>query len=143
MIPAPIDFQPLQKALSQLNEAITFWQDRAEGDPLKPHLRSAVIQSFEFTYELALRTVRRVLVERSASADLIRDLSFSDLLRSALDAGLPTDLTAWRRWRDLRNSTSHTYDEERAQAVVIEVPEFAAQVSVLLASLTLLVTGGD
>ena len=97
MTPAPVDFNPLRNALAQLAEAIVFWQDRAEGDPLKPHLRSAVIQSFEFTYELALRTLRRVLVERSESADLIKDLSFSDLIRSALDAGLPSDLIAWRR----------------------------------------------
>lgn len=143
MAPSSIDFSPLRKALVQLTEAISFWQDRAVGDPLKPHLRSAVIQSFEFTYELALRTMRRVLIERSASAALIQDLSFSDLIRSALDAGLPTDLTVWRRWRDLRNSTSHTYDGERAQAVVIEVPEFARQVTVLLASLTTLMEGGN
>ena len=143
MTRAPIDFNPLRNALLQLNEAIVFWQNLAQGDPLQPHLRSAVIQSFEFTYELALRTVRRVLVERSESADLIRDLSFSDLIRSALDAGLPTDLIAWRRWRDVRNSTSHTYDEERAQAVVVKVPEFAAQVTVLLEALAALMAGGD
>ena len=143
MTRAPIDFNPLRNALSQLNEAVVFWQDLAQGDPLKPHLRSAVIQSFEFTYELSLRTLRRVLVERSESADLIRDLSFSDLIRSALGAGLPTDLLAWRRWRELRNSTSHTYDEERAQAVAIEVPEFAAQITDLLDALKLLAAGSD
>lgn len=34
------------------------------------HLRSAAIQSFEFSYELAVRSTRRVLVERAESADL-------------------------------------------------------------------------
>ena len=135
MTSAPIDFSSLHKALSQLTEAIVFWQERSDADPLKPHLRSAVIQSFEFTYELAVRTLRRVLIERSESADLVRDLSFSDLIRRALDAGLPTDLNTWRRWRDLRNSTSHTYDEERAQAVVMEVPEFADGIGKLLVCL--------
>ena len=100
MTSAPIDFTSLHKALSQLTEAIVFWQARADSDPLKPHLRSAVIQSFEFTYELAVRTLRRVPIERSESADLVRDLSFGDLIRRALDAGLPTDLTrnVHRRW---------------------------------------------
>lgn len=137
MVPAPIDFEPLQKALAQLMEAISFWQERADGDALKPHLRSAVIQSFEFTYELAVRTLRRVLIERAESADLVRDLSFSDLIRRALDAGLPTDLNLWRHWRDLRNSTRHTYDEEHAQAVVMEVPEFADGIGKLLLCLKL------
>lgn len=62
--------------------------------PLKPHLRSAVTQSFEFTYELAIHSTRRVLIERAESADLMRDLSFNDLLRRALDAGLPRLLAA-------------------------------------------------
>ena len=135
MTSAPMDFTSLHKALSQLTEAIVFWQERSDADPLKPHLRSAVIQSFEFTYELAVRTLRRVLIERSESADLVRDLSFSDLIRRALDAGLPTDLNTWRRWRDLRNSTSDTHDEECAQAVVMEVPEFADGMGKLLVCL--------
>jgi nucleotidyltransferase substrate binding protein (TIGR01987 family) len=118
--------------LERLNEAIAFWQGCVQGDPLKPHLRSAVIQSFEFSYELSVRAVRRVLIERAPSADLVRDLSFNDLLRRALDAGLPMEYDAGRRWRDMRNVTSHAYDEERAQAVAVQAPAFAADAGRLL-----------
>jgi Nucleotidyltransferase substrate binding protein like len=101
MITAPIGLSTLRKALAQLVKAIAFWQARDEADPLKPHLRSSVIQSFEFGYELSVRGARRVLIERAESADLVRDLSFSDLLRRAMDAGLPMELDTWRRWRRL------------------------------------------
>jgi nucleotidyltransferase substrate binding protein (TIGR01987 family) len=112
-----IDLSVLRKALSQLEEALKFWHEQAQGSPLKRHLRSAVIQSFEFSYELSVRSLRRVLVERVASADLVVDLSFNDLLRKGADAGLVSDPMQWRRWRDMRNATSHTYDEERANEV--------------------------
>jgi nucleotidyltransferase substrate binding protein (TIGR01987 family) len=135
MTAPPIDLTSLRKALAQLREAISFWQERAPADPLKPHLRSAVIQSFEFTYELTVRSTRRVLIERAESADLVRDLSFNDLLRRAMDAGLPMQLDTWRRWRDMRNGTSHAYDEERALEVALAASAFVADVDDLLAHL--------
>jgi hypothetical protein len=108
---APIDLTSLAKALAQLREAITFWQACAPSDPLKPHLRSAVIQSF----------------------------SFSDLLRAALDAGLPMPIDPWRRWRDMRNATSHTishaHDETRAIEVATATPDFLVDAEKLLLSL--------
>jgi nucleotidyltransferase substrate binding protein (TIGR01987 family) len=135
MSSSPIDLTSLRKALAQLSEALAFWQGCAAGDALKPHLRSAVIQSFEFTYELAVRSTRRVLIERAESADLVSDLSFSDLLRRALDAGLPMPLDTWRHWRDMRNATSHAYDEDRANEVALAAADFAADVGLLLKAL--------
>ena len=130
-----IDLSPLRKALALLNEALEFWNAQPEGAPLKPHLRSAVIQSFEFTYELSIRLTRRVLIERSESADRVVDLSFNDLLRIAADAGLMLDASRWREWREVRNATSHAYDEAIAQAVAGRAAAFAADSSVLLGAL--------
>jgi nucleotidyltransferase substrate binding protein (TIGR01987 family) len=130
-----IDLSPLRKALAQLREALDFWHACAEGEALKPHLRSAVIQSFEFTYELAVRSTRRVLIERAEASDLVSDLSFNDLLRRALDAGLPMQLDTWRHWRDMRNATSHAYDEDRANEVALAAADFVADVTLLLKAL--------
>ena len=135
MTSLPIDMSFLHKALSQLREAIGFWQALDATDPLKPHLRSAVIQSFEFTYELAIRSTRRVLIERAESADLVRDLGFNDLLRRAMDAGLPMPLDVWRRWRDMRNTTSHSYNEARALEVALAASDFAVDAALLLTHL--------
>lgn len=128
-----IDLSFLRNALSQLEEALTFWHAQAQGSPLKRHLRSAVIQSFEFSYELSVRMLRRVLAERAASADMVTDLSFNDLLRKGADAGLVPDPMQWRRWRDMRNATSHTYDEDRANEVAHGAELFVADARHLLA----------
>lgn len=130
-----IDLSPLRKALGWLTEALALWHAQAPGSVLKPHLRSAVIQSFEFTYELSLRSLRRVLIERAGSADRITDLSFQDLLRLAADAGLLSEPNAWRIWRELRNATSHAYDEARAQQVAEDAERFCVDARALLAAL--------
>lgn len=130
-----IDLTPLRNALAMLEEALLFWQQQPEGAALKPHLRSAVIQSFEFTYELAVRSLRRVLIERAESADRVADLSFNDLLRAAADGGLIRDPAAWRAWREMRNATSHAYDQAKAQAVAASAVAFAADAAVLLGAL--------
>ena len=130
-----IDVSPLRKALAMLSEALVFWNSQPEGTPLKPHLRSAVIQSFEFTYELSVRLLRRVLIERAEAADRVADLSFNDLLRGAADAGLMADAAPWREWREMRNATSHAYDEAKAQALAVRASAFAADAAALLAAL--------
>jgi nucleotidyltransferase substrate binding protein (TIGR01987 family) len=130
-----IDLAPLRRALALLNEALRFWNEQAEGAPLKPHLRSSVIQSFEFTYELAVRSLRRVLIERSASAERVAELSFNDLLRAAADSGFMPDTARWREWREMRNATSHAYDEAKAQAVAQRAAAFAVDAASLLGAL--------
>ena len=79
--------------------------------------------------------LRRVLIERSEAADLVSDLSFNDLLRKAADAGLLLEPQLWRQWREMRNSTSLTYDEAKAAEVAAGVEGFVASAAQLLASL--------
>ena len=126
---------PLRNAHALLTEALVFWASQAEGAPLKRHLRSGVIQAFEFTYELSVRLTRRVLIERAASTERVADLSFNDLLRAAADAGLIQDAMRWREWREMRNATSHAYAETIAQAVAQRAAEFGADAAALLVAL--------
>jgi len=121
-----IDLSSLRKALGWLSEALVLWHEQPVGSVLKPHLRSAVIRSFEFSYELSLHSLRRVLIERAASQDRVADLSFNDLLRSAADAGLLADPNAWRVWCEVRNATSHAYDEAKAVQVAHDAEAFAS-----------------
>ena len=131
MPPAPIDLTPLRRALDALAGALHYWQAEPDGSGRKPHLRAGVIQSFEFSYELSMRLLRRVLIERALAAPLVADLSFNDLLRTAADAGLIDDPLAWRRWRDWRNRTSHGYDEALAQAIAEAARDFLADAQTL------------
>jgi nucleotidyltransferase substrate binding protein (TIGR01987 family) len=129
---AHIALTPLQKALSALASAQRYWQEEASDSGRKPHLRAGVIQSFEFSYELSIRLLRRVLMERAAVPPQIADLSFNDLLRAAADAGLMDEPLGWRRWRELRNRTSHSYDEAQAQLIAEASMAFLPDAQALL-----------
>jgi uncharacterized protein with HEPN domain len=71
-------------------------------------------------------------MERAASAPAIADLSFNDLLRTAADAALLSEPLGWRRWRDLRNRTSHSYDETQAQEIALAAAAFLEDARTLL-----------
>ncbi len=137
----PVALGSLRKSIAVLNEAIAFWHAEAPQSPLKRHLRSAVVQSFEFTYELSVRSLRRVLIERAEAADRIADLSFTDLVRKGADAGIVQQPAAWREWREMRNATSHAYNEAKAEAVALGAGGFAVEAARLLAAMESAIAG--
>ncbi|MCX8097527.1 MAG: nucleotidyltransferase substrate binding protein [Casimicrobiaceae bacterium] len=125
----------LRRTLDASAEALELWREEPEASRRKRHLRAGLIQSFEFSYELAVKTLQRVLAERALVPSSVAALSFNDLLRAAADHGLLEDPLAWRRWRELRNRTSHAYDEAQAQAIAEEVAAFLRDARALEAAL--------
>ena len=99
-------FQKLEKALKSL-ENIAFKpidKDRANID--------ATIQRFEFTIELFWNLLKAILEEKGVKTQYPKDV-----LREAFKGGLIDDETMWIKALEDRNSTSHTYDEELADAI--------------------------
>ena len=131
----PLDLSPLENAVAQLEEALEIYHsDLAISDPrLKRHLRAAVIQAFEFTYELSFRMIRRYLEMASANPAEIDGLVFNDVIREALrQALIQSEVPQWREYRRNRGTTSHTYNEEQAQEVFESVPDFLQEARYLL-----------
>jgi nucleotidyltransferase substrate binding protein (TIGR01987 family) len=108
-----IKLNSLEKALSSLNRAILRKKD-ALGDE---ELRDAVIQRFEYTYELSWRMLKRVLEKEMPTPSEVDKLSFPDLLREGAERGIVKDVSSWLIYREQRNITSHTYNEQKAESV--------------------------
>ena len=133
-----LDLTPLEDAVAQLEDGLDIYNsDLALDHPrLKRHLRAAVIQAFEFTYELSVRMIKRYLEQVSANPAEIDALSFQDLIRRAGQQGLVrSELDAWMRHRANRGTTCHTYNEERAERVFRNIPEFLGEARYLLKEL--------
>lgn len=96
--------QAFEKALKQLEKVLV--------QPASEYIRDAAIQRFEFTYELAWKTLQAYL----ASID-ITVLSSKETLKVAYQQGLLKDASAWSELHMKRNLTSHTYDEKLANMV--------------------------
>jgi nucleotidyltransferase substrate binding protein (TIGR01987 family) len=98
--------QAFEKALTQLEKVLA--------QPPSEYIRDAAIQRFEFTYELAWKTLQAYL----ATID-ISTLSPKETLKIAYQQGLLQDANAWSMLHLQRNLTSHTYDEKLANTVYV------------------------
>ncbi len=129
----PLDPTPLANAIQRLRDGLR----RYEQDTTDEQIRDGLIQRFEFTYELAHRTLKRRLKDTAADPNEIEALAFADLIRTGNARGLlRADWPIWRRFRDLRARTSHTYDAKAALPVIAAIPEFLAEAEYLLAALS-------
>lgn len=121
-----IDISPFEKALSQLKRSLGYLHsDLARQDPgLEEQFRAATIQTFEYTYELGIKMLRRQLEQIAANPAGIRQMAFMDMVRTGAEAGLVKDVARYRVYREMRNMTSHTYDEAKANEVLSVLGDF-------------------
>lgn len=59
--------------------------------------------------------LRRQLEQIAANPAEIREMVFMDMIRTGAEAGLVRQVPSYRVFREMRNMTSHTYDEARAE----------------------------
>jgi nucleotidyltransferase substrate binding protein (TIGR01987 family) len=124
-----LDLTPLVNAQRRLNEGFVRYQK----DISDAQIRDGLIQRFEFTYEIAQKMLKRFLELTSASPSEYDTMPFADLVRSANEKNLLLgDWTSWKRFREMRAKTSHTYDEEVALQVIDGIPEFLAEAEFLI-----------
>jgi nucleotidyltransferase substrate binding protein (TIGR01987 family) len=116
-------FNHFNKAFTQLKAAVELAQQR----PLSKLEEQGLIQAFEFTHELAWKTLKDFLENRG-----VRDLYGSkDATRAAFRTGLIENGEIWMDMIASRNLTTHTYDESTAAKIVSAIlgdyfTEFAA-----------------
>lgn len=133
-----IDFSPLSSAIGQLEKSLMYANsDLAKSDSgLKEQLRNSVIQCFEFTYELSHKMLKRYLQSTAASPEEIDLSTFQNIVRTGNEKGLlRSDWSKWRTYRQARTDSSHTYDENKAEAVFEIAPDFLDEARFLLSEL--------
>lgn len=111
---AHTELEKLERALLSLEAAVA-------KSPENDLERDGAIQRFEFTFELAWKTMRRYLkslgrVEVSGSP--------KPVLRDALAEGLINDLDAWFEFLEARNASTHIYNEAQARDVFLIAQRF-------------------
>ena len=109
----------LDKALRSLERALL--------KPKDEYMRDTVIQRFEYTFELAWKTLKRYIKTVTG----VEEFQLKDLFRNAAKQGLIDDPQAWFDFLEGRNLTSHAYNEDRAEEVYELAKEFLPQVEKL------------
>ena len=132
MNPFRLDLTPLEKAITRLSEGLSRYQQ----DITDSQIRDGLIQRFEFTYEISHKMLKRFLEASSANPAEFDGMSFQELIRSGNERGLLLgSWPDWKKYRDMRAKTSHTYDEEVALEVVAGIPAMLEEAQYLLSKL--------
>lgn len=98
------------KAFEQLQEAVNLSKIRE----LSNLEKQGLIQCFEYTHELAWKTLKDFL-ESHGAVDLFGS---KDAIRQAFKLGILSNGEVWMNMIKSRNQTSHIYDEKTAEEIM-------------------------
>jgi len=122
VIESDIDIGPLLLAFDQFHEALKIAKSDLE--------KAGTIQYFEFTYELAWKTLKRVLKGRGKDLN-----SPKPIFREAALEGLIEDPELWFDFTKDRNETVHTYNKLIANNIFRDLHLFDSEMIKLIEKL--------
>lgn len=115
-----LDLSTLQKAVYSLVRGIE--------QPKNEFTRDAVIQRFEYTFDLCWKIIKRYLKAEAG----IEEFNIKNLFRLAAQHQLISDVDAWFSYHQTRNLTSHTYNELTAEETYQVAKKFCPDAQQLL-----------
>jgi nucleotidyltransferase substrate binding protein (TIGR01987 family) len=108
-------FESYKRALDRLRQPVVGGVER-----LSQLEKEGLIQRFEFTFELAWKTLKDYLVYQGISLD---EASPRHTIKAAFAAGIISDGQLWIDMLETRNVMSHQYDETRFLACLPDIVE--------------------
>lgn len=116
----------LKNALERLKEGLTVSQQSSTN----LMLRDGAIQRFEFTFELAWKTLKEACETKGKSAG-----SPMDIFRLSADLYFVEDPKTWFDFLKNRNLASHLYDNAAISKVFSDIPKFIAETEKVIAAI--------
>ena len=104
-------FSNFSSALKQLNDAVTEFNQRE----LNPLEKQGLIKAYEFTFELAWNVMKDYF-EYQGNNNL---RGSRDAFRVAFKNNIIDDVKTWMKMIETRNITSHTYNEEIVDEIIL------------------------
>jgi nucleotidyltransferase substrate binding protein (TIGR01987 family) len=104
-----LNFTTLENAADKLADAINKYDKYERDEELQETVRDSLVKRFEFTYEHSAKLLARCLREKGYSE--IDSKLKKTLFREGGKLGYLRDVEKWFICIDLRNRTSHEYDE--------------------------------
>ena len=109
-------FENFTKARKKLHNALSFHKQDVDNELYQ----LALIQSFEFTYELGWKTIKDFLqYEGVKNVSLPREV-----IKHGFHHNIIEDGQIWINMLEDRNLMAHTYDEKKANKAVYNITEY-------------------
>ncbi len=123
----------LSDCLRTLKKASVAYESVGDED-MKELIGDAYIQRFEYTLEIAWKTMKRYLKQvRGKKED---DLTINNIFRMMESYGFIRSWETWRKYYEYRNNTSHGYDQEKAQELISKIAGFIEECDYFYAKLS-------
>ncbi len=128
MIINNVDVSKMMKAQKKFEEFRNIFKKTTHTDYAEFEIkRAGMIQAFEYSYELAWKTMKRLLDAQGITVNSPREAFRAAALNNLID-----DPEAWFSFIKIRNIVTHTYDEEEAEIVVDNLDDFSKELSAFL-----------
>lgn len=116
-------YDNFSRAWALLNQAFSL-----NLDDLSDLEKEGMIQRFEYTFELAWKTLKDYLVYSGVPLD---PETPRNIIRQAFAAGILEDGHLWLEMLDQRNLMSHTYNEENFSTVISSIETYVGAIEQL------------
>lgn len=105
-----------KQRFQNFEKAFLFLKKANELDHYDELQEAGLVQSFEFTFELAWKTLKDYLEEQGLAVQYPREV-----IKQAFATKLIDDGTVWIQMLDKRNELTHTYNQEQARVAVQKI----------------------
>jgi nucleotidyltransferase substrate binding protein (TIGR01987 family) len=116
-----LSIKPLVDSNNALTKTLATFEKYKENEELESVIKAALVQNFEVTFELSWKYLYKWLV---ANRSIERSVSKKQILRYGAEYGLLENLKNWFEFLELRNLSSHTYDEELISSSFDKIVQF-------------------
>lgn len=128
----PLDLSTFDMAIASLKKAL----DEFDKDKINEFVRVSCIQRFEYCYDLSTEMIRHYLKLTEDDPSAIEAMTAQEPIRRVYDIGIvQNSWDQWWQYRDDRAAAAHGYNVERAEKIVVKIPNFYTEVEFLLMAL--------
>ena len=128
-----IDVTHLSDCLKTLKKASIAYEN-VDDEDMKELIGDAYIRRFEYTLEIAWKTMKRYLKQMHGKED--KDLTVNNIFRMMENYGFIRSWETWRKYYEYRNNTSHEYDQTKALELISKIAGFIEECEYFYARLS-------
>jgi nucleotidyltransferase substrate binding protein (TIGR01987 family) len=123
----------LNKAFCSLKDGYETFASNNQNNVVKDMLADSCVKRFEYTIELAIKTMKRLLKEIYFIDE--KDLTVNNIFRLMEGYGFIKSWIQWKEYYKNRNNTVHEYDIEKSRELLKLIPNFIEDTAFLVEKL--------
>ena len=122
----------LENSFNTLKECYSDYCSQKD-EKLKNYIKDSCIKRFEYTYETSNKIMNKFLKKEYDKTE--KEVSINNIFREMYGLNLIENFENWADYRELRNITSHEYNDNDTYKIIDIIPRFMKDVEYLINAL--------